>query len=91
MSDIITFSELIDKLITINVKLYNLLEKTTELDKKENKSQSDIALIVKLSGDNVKLAKLRSELKSAIDLKLNEAIRTGETKVLDEVKNYNNM
>lgn len=91
MSDIITFSELIDKLITINIKLYNLLEKTTELDKKENKSQSDIALIVKLSGDNVKLAKLRSELKSAIDLKLNEAIRIGETKVLDEVKNYNNM
>lgn len=84
----ITFSELIDKLITINVKLYNLLETTSALDRKADKTKEDIELIVRLSGDNVRLAKLRSELKSAIDVKLNEAIKNGETKVLDEVKKY---
>jgi len=88
MSDIITFSELVDRLITINVKLYMLLEKTAELDKKKEKTKEDIELIVKLSGDNVRLAKLRSELKTAIDVKLNEAIKEGGTKVLDEVKKY---
>ena len=28
--ELITFSELIDKLITINIKLYNLMDKITE-------------------------------------------------------------
>ncbi len=86
--ELITFSELIDKLITINVKLYMLLEKTSELDRKADKTKEDIDLIVKLSGDNVRLAILRSNLKSAIDKKLNEAIKNGSTEVLDEVKKY---
>lgn len=89
MSDLVTFSELIDKLITINVKLYNLLETTSTLDRKPVKTKEDIDLIVRLSGDNVRLAKLRSELKTAIDIKLNDAIKEGGTKILDEVKNYN--
>ena len=83
-----TFSELIDRLITINIKLYMLLEKTSELDRKEKKSKEDIELIVKLSGDNVRLAIQRSKLKSAIDAKLNAAIKNGGTDILDEVKKY---
>lgn len=87
--ELITFSELIDKLITIDIKLYNLLDKTAELDKKAEKTKEEIDLIVKLSGDNIRLATLRSTLKSAIDKKLNTAIKNGETTILDEVKNYN--
>jgi hypothetical protein len=88
MEDIITFSELIDKLITVNIKLYNLLDKTSELDKKEERTKEDIDLIVRLSGENVHLAKQRSILKSAIDKKLNAAIKEGETDVLNECKKY---
>jgi len=88
MEEIITFSELIDRLITIDIKLYMLLEKTSELDRKPEKSKEDIELIVRLSGDNIRLATQRSRLKSAIDKKLNEAIKYGQTDVLDEVKKY---
>lgn len=88
VKDIVTFSELLDKLMVINIKLFNLLEKTAELDKKESKSKDDIDLIVNLSGENIRLVKQRSMLKSAIDEKLNVAIKNGSTDVLDEVKNY---
>ena len=47
MEELITFSELIDKLTVINIKLFNLLEKTAELDKKE-KTKEDIDLIVQV-------------------------------------------
>ena len=87
--ELITFSELIDKLSVINIKLFNLLEKTAELDKKSDKSKEDIDLIVRLSGENIRLVGQRSSLKSAIDKKLNAAIKSGGTAVLDEVKNYN--
>ena len=82
-----TFSELIDKLITVNIKLFNLLEKTAELDKKD-KTTEEIALIVTLSSENIRLVKLRSNLKSAIDKKLDDAIKNGGTDILDEVKKY---
>jgi len=88
MSDLITLSELIDKLITVNIKLFNLLDKTAELDSKAEKSKEDIALIIKLSGDNIRLVKQRSSLKSAIDSKINEAVSNGGTDILDEVKDY---
>ena len=83
-----TFSELIDRLITVNIKLYNLLDETAELDRIENKSQEQRERIVKLSGDNVKLAITRSNLKSAIDIKLKNAVKSGRTEVLDECKKY---
>ena len=83
-----TFSELIDKLMVVNIKLFNLLEKTAELDKLEIKTPLDIDMIVKLSGENIRLVRQRSNLKSAIDKKLNDAIKNGGTDVLDEVKNY---
>jgi len=87
--ELVTFSELIDKLTVINIKLFNLLEKTAELDKKVEKSKEEINLIVKLSGENIRLVKQRSNLKSAIDKKLNIAIKNGGAEILDEVKNYN--
>lgn len=55
--ELITFSELIDKLTVINIKLFNLLDKTAELDKKTEKSKEDVDLIVKLSGENIRLVK----------------------------------
>lgn len=91
MSDIITFSELIDRLITIDIKLYMLLERSAELDRKPDKRMVDIEAMARCSSDNVRLAKIRSELKTAIDEKLNDAILHKNTKVLDEVKNYGNV
>jgi hypothetical protein len=84
-----TVSELIDKLITVNVKLFKLLDNTADLDNKEKKSKEDIDMIVKLSGDNIRLARQRSLLKSEIDKKINEAVSNGNTDILDEVKSYN--
>ena len=86
--ELITFSELLDKLMTINIKLFNLLDKTAELDSIEQKTSEQVNLIVKLSGENIRLVKQRSSLKSAIDKKLNMAIKNGGTEILDEVKNY---
>lgn len=86
--DLITFSELLDKLMTINIKLYNLLDKSAELDKISDKTPEVEKQIINLSGENIRLVKQRSKLKSAIDTKLNLAISNGNTTVLDEVKNY---
>ena len=90
MSDIelITFSELLDKLIITNIKLYNLLDKTAALDKIKNKTQEIKDEIIELSGENIRLVKQRSSLKSAIDKKLNLAIKCGKTNIIDEVKKY---
>ena len=90
MSDITTFSELVDKLITINIKLYNVMEVTGTLANKENRTDSDMTKLANLNLQNVELVKLRSKLKSAIDAKLNEAIKSGNTDVLNEVKRYGN-
>lgn len=90
MSDITTFSELVDKLITINIKLYNVMEVTGTLANKENRTDADMTKLANLNLQNVELVKLRSKLKSAIDNKLNEAIKSGNTDVLNEVKRYGN-
>jgi hypothetical protein len=84
----VTFSELIDKLITINVKLFNVLDRSSYLDSLE-KTEEVKNEIVNLSGENIRLIKQRSFLKSSIDKKLNDAIKNGGTQVLDEVKKYN--
>jgi len=88
MDELITLSELIDRLSIVNIKLYNLLDKAMELELKKDKSEKDIARIVKLSGDNIRLVKQRSQLKMAIDRKIFEAVTRGNTNVLDEVKDY---
>lgn len=87
-SEITTFSELIDKLITIDIKLYMVLEETGSLAKKSNRTAEDLEKLADLNIRNVDLVQIRSKLKSAIDSKLNEAIRTGNTDVLNEVKRY---
>ena len=87
-SDITTFSELIDKLITIDIKLYMVLEETGSLAKKSDRTQTDTEKLADLNVRNVDLVQIRSKLKSAIDNKLNEAIKTGNTDVLNEVKKY---
>ena len=86
--ELITFSELIDKLMIVNIKLYNCLERSSILNDKIDKTEDDIKEIVKLSEDNIRLVRQRSAYKNAIDKKLNLAIKNGETEVLDEVKNY---
>ena len=86
--DLITFSELLDKLMTNNIKMYNVLDKSAELDKLSNKTSEIQEEIINLSGQNIRLVKQRSYLKSAIDKKLNLAIKNGNTTILDEVKNY---
>ena len=50
--DLITFSELLDKLMTINIKLYNLLDKSAELDKISDKTPEVEKQIINLSGEN---------------------------------------
>lgn len=88
--ELITFSELMDKLMTINMKLFNVLDKAAALDNKTDRTSKDEKEIIRLSGENIRLVKQRSALKSAIDKKLNMAIKNGGTSVLDEVKNYGN-
>lgn len=88
MSEITTFSELIDKLITINIKLYNVMEDTGTLASKSERSSSDMNKLANLNLQNVELVKLRSKLKSAIDSKLKDAIQNGDMDVLNEVKRY---
>ena len=42
MSDITTFSELVDKLITVNIKLYNVMEVTGTLANKDTRTDADM-------------------------------------------------
>jgi cell division protein FtsB len=86
--ELITFSELIDKLMTINIKLYHCIDREGALAKIENKTEAQINELVELSAKNVRLVQQRSKLKSGIDKKLNQAIADGGTEVLDEVKKY---
>ena len=86
--ELITFAELIDKLITINIKLYNIMESLADLDNKPNKTQNDLEKLAAVTNDHLKLVKQRSGVKTAIDMKLNSAIIRGETQVIQEVKKY---
>lgn len=86
--DLITFSELLDKLMTINIKLYHVLDESASLDHVSNKTEDIKQRIVELNGENIKLIKQRSLLKTMIDTKLNIAIQNGGTQILDEVKKY---
>jgi hypothetical protein len=83
-----TISELIDKLVTVNIKLFNVMDKNAELSNKKDKTGKDLFIAVQLCEDNVNLAKTRSALKSEIDKKLNDAIKNGKTEVLNECKDY---
>jgi len=86
--DLITFSELLDKLMTINIKLYHVLDESASLDRITEKTEDVKQRIVELNGENIRLIKQRSLLKTMIDTKLNIAIQNGGTQILDEVKKY---
>jgi hypothetical protein len=88
MDDITTISELIDKLITINIKLYNVLEESAIISNQAKKSDKDMIQLGELNIRNINLVKNRSQLKSAIDQKIKNAIKSGNISVLDEVKKY---
>ena len=91
MEELITLSELIDKLITIDIKLYNLMDEITKFSDLKKLSVKESFTLLNLNKDQIRLVKQRSALKSAIDTKLNNAIKSGETVVLDEVKSYGNV
>ncbi len=88
--ELVTVSELIDKLMIVNIKLYHLLDRATELKNVPHQlltnGQKDE--IINLSGDNIELVKQRSTLRKAIDCKLNKAILDGHINVLNEIKDY---
>ena len=86
--ELITLSELIDKLITVNIKLYNLMDKITEYSDLQKLSEKDGSTLLKLNSDQICLVRQRSGLKSAIDKKLNIAIKAGDIDVLNEIKDY---
>lgn len=88
MIELVTFSELVDKLITNNIKLYILMDKITAYSDVKKLSEKDAATLLKLNKDQISLVKQRSELKSAIDKKLNVAIKTGNINELNELKSY---
>ena len=88
MIELITFSELIDKLMTINIKLYNLMDEITKYSDLEKLSEKEASILLRLNKDQIRLVKQRSELKSAIDKKLNVAIKNGDINVSDEIKSY---
>jgi len=88
MIELITFSELIDKLIIINIKLYNLMDEITKYSDLKKLSEKEASILLRLNKDQICLVKQRSELKSAIDKKLNVAIKDGNINVSNEIKNY---
>ena len=88
MIDLVTFSELVDKLMIVNIKLYILMDKIAEYSALEKLSEKEAIILLSLNKDQVRLVKQRSELKSAVDKKLNSAIKDGDINVLDEVKSY---
>ena len=91
MIELITFSELIDKLMIINIKLYNLMDEITKYSNLEKLSEKEATALLMLNKDQIRLVKQRSGLKSAIDKKLNVAIKNGDINVLDEIKSYGNV
>jgi len=88
MIELVTFSELIDKLMIVNIKLYVLMDKIAEYSALEKLSEKEAIILLSLNKDQVRLVQQRSELKSAVDKKLNSAIKDGDINVLDEVKSY---
>ena len=91
MIELVTFSELIDKLMIVNIKLYVLMDKIAEYSALEKLSEKEASILLSLNKDQVRLVKQRSELKSAIDKKLNIVIKNGDTNVSDEIKSYGNV
>lgn len=78
-----TFSELVDKLSIVNVKLYMVKEKQSQI--REDASKSELMSLIK---QDLALCRERSALKKQIDAALSNAIKTGSVTVTNEVKQY---
>lgn len=68
-----SFSELLDKFVTVQIKLFNSLEESQYSKEMENMSKEDLLKLVK---KQYSLNSQRSQLMQAIDAKLNEIIKT---------------
>lgn len=77
------FSELIDKLAIVNIKLYMVKEKQANI-----KSSTSKIELKSLIDQDISLCRQRSTLKKEIDALLQKAIRTGDITQINEVKDY---
>ena len=66
MIELVTFSELVDKLMIVNIKLYILMDKIAEYSTLEKLSEKEAIILLSLNKDQIRLVKQRSGLKSAI-------------------------
>ncbi len=78
-----TFSELVDKLSIVNVKLYMVKEKQSQVTNETTKE-----ILKGLIDQDLSLCKERSSLKKQIDVALFNAVKTGSVTVINEVKQY---
>lgn len=78
--------QLIEELCVANIKLFNVCDiKAAIAAKPGDYSKKDC---VENARRDIALCKRRAQLKNAIDQALNAAIISGETSVIDEVKQY---
>ncbi len=78
-----SFSELVDKLSIVNVKLYMVKEKQSNIKTSTSKEE-----LKSLIDQDISLCRQRSTLKKEIDSSLRKAIQTGDTTQINEVKDY---
>lgn len=78
-----TFSELIDKLSIVNVKLYMVKEKQSQVTDGTPKEE-----LKKLIDQDLSLCRERSVLKKEINAALQNAVKSGNVSQLQEVKQY---
>ena len=78
-----TFSELVDKLSIVNVKLYMVKEKQSQTTDETPKEE-----LKRLIDQDLSLCRERSILKKEINAALLNAVKTGSVAQLQEVKQY---
>jgi len=78
--------ELIEKLCTATIKLYNVCE--TKADIAAHPAKYSKEQIVENNRQDIELCRLRSQLKNQIDKIINRTILQQEGSVIEEVKRY---
>lgn len=78
--------EFVEKLSIANIKLYEVCDKKADIVKDPSKYSKDE--IVEVLRKDIELCKQRAMLKNAIDNKISQAIMSGSSSVVNEVKNY---
>lgn len=80
--------QLIEELCIANIKLFNVCDRKAEIAMRPaDFSKKDC---VENARQDIALCKRRAQLKSAIDKALHDAIISGDTLVIEEVKQYGN-